>query len=74
GGANVNAKGYVGKTPLHIAASHGYEKSSGTLLDHGADVTITDDNGLSPVDVARGRKVQTVLRDAWAEQTKYFKS
>lgn len=27
-------------------ASHGYEKSSGTLLDHGADVTITDDNGM----------------------------
>ena len=23
GGANVNAKGYVGKTPLHIAVSEG---------------------------------------------------
>ena len=28
-----------------LQASHGYEEVSGTLLDHGADVTITDDNG-----------------------------
>ena len=26
-------------------ASHGYVEASGTLLKHGADVTITDDNG-----------------------------
>ena len=71
GGANVNAKGHIGKTPLHIAvsilpfvkclfvlhlkmavlfikilqASHGFEGASDTLLYHGADVTITDDNG-----------------------------
>lgn len=74
GGANVNARGHIGKTPLHIAASHGYEKASGTLLDHGADVTITDDYGLSAVDVAMGRRVQVVLRDAWSEQTKNNKS
>ena len=28
-----------------LQASHGYEKASDTLLHHGADVTITDDNG-----------------------------
>jgi len=28
-----------------LQASHGYEKASGTLLHHGADVTITDDHG-----------------------------
>lgn len=73
GGANVNAKGYIGRTPLHIAASHGYEKTSDTLLHHGADVTLTDDHGLSPVDVAKGRRVQVVLKDAWADQTKNSK-
>ncbi|KAJ7322785.1 hypothetical protein OS493_032970 [Desmophyllum pertusum] len=51
-------------------ASHGFGRTSDTLLHHGADVTITDDNGLSPVDVAKGRRVQVVLKDAWAEQTK----
>ena len=26
-------------------ASHGYERTSSTLLEHGADVTVTDDYG-----------------------------
>ncbi|PFX25973.1 Mitogen-activated protein kinase kinase kinase 19 [Stylophora pistillata] len=69
GGANVNAKGHVGKTPLHIAASHGFELVSDTLLHHGADVTITDDNGLSAVDVAKGKRVQQALKEAWVGQT-----
>ena len=28
-----------------IQASHGYEETSDTLIKHGADVTIVDDNG-----------------------------
>lgn len=41
-----------------------------TLLKYGADVTITDDRGLTPVDVAKTKKMKNTLREAWVAVTK----
>ena len=39
------------------------------LLSHDADVTLTDDGGLTPVDMAKTKKVKVTLREAWTEAT-----
>jgi ankyrin repeat protein len=35
---------------LHYAAKAGFVKTIAVLLDHGADPTARDDNGLTPLD------------------------
>ena len=40
-----------------------------TLLKHGADVTVVDDSGLTPVDVAKSKRVKATLKQAWAKAT-----
>ncbi len=40
-----------------------------SLLEHGADVTLVDDSGLTPVDVAKTKKVKGTLKQAWTEAT-----
>ena len=40
-----------------------------TLLQHGADVRIVDDSGLTCVDVAKTKRVKNTLREAWTEVT-----
>ena len=37
------------------------------LLDYGANVTLTDDRGLTPLDFAKSRKMKNKLREAWTE-------
>ena len=32
-------------------------------------MTLTDDRGLTPVDLAKTRKMKTTLKEAWAEAT-----
>ncbi|PVD33929.1 hypothetical protein C0Q70_05191 [Pomacea canaliculata] len=44
-----------------------------TLLQHGADITLTDDRGMTAVDLAKTRKMKTTLREAWAEATQKCK-
>ncbi len=39
------------------------------LLEHGANVTLTDDRGLNPVDLAKTRKMRKKLQEAWTEAT-----
>ena len=41
-----------------------------TLLSYGADVKITDDRGLTPLDVAKTRRMKNMLKEAWAERDK----
>lgn len=48
-GANINEKAGVG-TILHIACKHASNKIVKTLLEHGADYTITDKKGRLPHD------------------------
>jgi ankyrin repeat protein len=42
---DVNAKGKDGATPLHCAAEHGHADCGQVLLESGADVNATQDNG-----------------------------
>lgn len=41
------------------------------LLKGGADVTMVDENGLTPVEVAKTKKIKSTLKQAWAEATEY---
>jgi hypothetical protein len=47
-GADVNAKGYDGRTPLHNAVPY-YTESVKALIEAGADVNAKDDGGRTPL-------------------------
>jgi len=49
-GADVNAKDVAGRTPLMAAISAAQWVMVKPLLDHQANVNLTDENGLSPLD------------------------
>src|SRR5207248_9473816 len=49
-----SAKAVPNQTALHGAAEHGFDKFIEFLVAHGADLTIKDANGRTPLDVARG--------------------
>lgn len=58
---NVNIKDYLGKTPLHVAASRGNEKTIMTLIRNGAHINVYDDDGNSPLmDALRGKHENVV--------------
>jgi len=64
-GVNVNTPDYDNRTALHLAASKGYVELVEFLLEHRADVNVTDRMGFSPlVDALRHDQsaVQKVLR------------
>lgn len=44
-------------------------KAACCLLKHGADVTMTDDMGKTPLDLAKGKKMKSTLKEAWTEAT-----
>ena len=47
-GTDVNIKGYMGLTPLHIAANSGCLDAVTILVEAGAEVTVLDDKGGRP--------------------------
>ena len=51
-GANVNARGWDHKTPLHLASLGGSLDVSWLLIEHGADVDIQDDTSQTPFSMA----------------------
>ncbi|XP_072182009.1 uncharacterized protein [Diadema setosum] len=68
-GVDVNERGHAGATPLHVSASAGQTQVANTLLHHGADVTLVDDRGKTAVDVAKTKRMKSVLKEAWTEAT-----
>jgi ankyrin repeat protein len=54
GGQVPTAKAVPHQTALHGAAEHGFDKYIEFLVAHGADLTIKDASGRTPLDVARG--------------------
>lgn len=63
-GAEVNAMSRVPfqTAPLHGATRRGYAGVVDVLLRHGADVTLTDFNGKTPVELAGAPEVRAVYR------------
>jgi ankyrin repeat protein len=64
-GANVNAKQHGANTPLHTAGFRGDRELAELLVRHGADPSITNDEGQTAADVARSRgssQVSALLR------------
>lgn len=52
-GADVNAKGSYGWTPLIWASRNGHVRVARALLDLGADASISDGHGVSAIDFAK---------------------
>jgi len=52
-GADPNRQNRFGQTPLHLAAKKGFEFLAEELVRHGADATITDNQGRWPRDMTR---------------------
>ena len=52
-GAPVNARQAMGWTPLHAAAQNGDKTMTELLLSHGADPRMTNDEGVSAIDLAK---------------------
>lgn len=55
------------KFPLVLQAYNDHDRAAATLLEHGADISLTDDQGMTALDVARSKKMKSCLREAWAE-------
>ena len=51
-GADVNAPGLIGSTPLHFAARAGHLEVARLLLDSGAEINIRSDPGVTPLHAA----------------------
>jgi hypothetical protein len=62
-GANVNARGRMGRTPLHLAAERNTSsKTVEILVEWGADINAKDDQGLTALDVAEHHGKTAVAR------------
>ena len=57
--------------PLFSQAINGHDQVASTLLEYGANVTLVDDSGLSPVEVAKTKTVKSTLKQAWTEATQH---
>ncbi len=65
-GADINAKDYEGRTPLHVAAMNDSVLSAKFLLTHGAEIEVVDQSGHTPLDEAlrmESFQVLTLLRN-----------
>lgn len=58
---NINCRDMLGNTPLHCAAYRGHKVIAVTLLQHGADTTIKNSNGKTPLDLATNKKMKQLL-------------
>ncbi|RAO72859.1 uncharacterized protein BHQ10_008871 [Talaromyces amestolkiae] len=64
---DINMQDVNGKTTLHDVARNGYMDTAKVLLDHGADPTIKDRFGRTPIRIAREvnhTEILQLLRDA----------
>jgi ankyrin repeat protein len=55
-GADVNALGEAGETPLHEVAGVGRIEFAKLLLDHGANINARGDSGKTPLTIALENK------------------
>lgn len=69
-----SAKAVPNQTALHGAAEHGFNSFIQFLVDHGADLTIKDANGRTPLDAARGAGGQRGGADAFPKTVTLLES
>lgn len=55
-GADINAAGARGLTPLHIAVSYGHLPAVSWLVEHGANLNARDGDGMTPLHLAAQEK------------------
>ena len=69
-GVNPSAVWIFGSTPLHMAANHGAYDVALLLLEHGASLSIRNDDSETPLDVAKSfRKMRLVeLFESYAQR------
>ena len=60
--ANVDIRAKKGYTPLHVAASMGHEECVKVLLNHRADVSLTDEYGKTPRQTAELSSKHRIVR------------
>ena len=51
----------LGQTPLHYAAQYGPPKLVRALMQAGANREMMDKNGMTPVDLAKGKEMESLL-------------
>lgn len=61
-GADLNPRGLIRHTPLHIAAECGKKAVAELLIDKGADVDCKDFGGHTPLYCAIKRRIGKLLR------------
>lgn len=61
-GADVNAIGEHGYTPLHDAVEQGHVEIVKILIKNGADVSIKNDDGNSPLELAKLLKEEEIFK------------
>ena len=61
-GANINAKGYDGRTPLHVAVVGSNDDTVAFLLSLGANVNAKNDQGWTPLHYAAGHSTLSVVK------------
>jgi ankyrin repeat protein len=69
-----SANAVPNQTALHGAAEHGFDKFIQFLVDHGADLTVKDAQGRTPLDVARGAGGQRGGADAFPKTVALLES
>ncbi len=73
GAQGINDRDNRGATPLHYAVTKQHTGAVRWMLAHGADPTLRDKDGKTPLDLARGKKMQASLESPSRPQTmKYF--
>ena len=61
-GANVNAKGDLGRTAIHFAAENGKINNVNILLHYGANFNIKDEFGETPLDLAKKNNYDEIAK------------
>ncbi|XP_015584928.1 osteoclast-stimulating factor 1 [Cephus cinctus] len=64
----INAQNRMGDTPLHAAANHGHFEVTSLLLEAGTDVTLRNNDGLLPEDLASDTSIKNAIQMSQREQ------
>lgn len=52
----------MGDTPLHVAASHGHLEITNLLLEHDADVTLKNNDGVTAEELASDVSIKNAIQ------------